>query len=94
MANAIVTFKIMPESPDVDLEQVKEKAKTILKEEGAKGDLQDKIVPVAFGIKQLFLYAMFQTTDEGVEYEQMAEKIIKLDGVSDAVIEKVDLAMG
>ena len=95
MANAIVTFKVMPESPQVDMEATAPKAIQILKDFGAKGDLQTKVVPIAFGIKHLFIYAMFQTTDEGLEYEQMAEKITAdCEGITETVIEKVDLAMG
>ncbi len=95
MANAVVTFKIMPESPEVDMDTVAPKAIEILQSFGAKGDLQTKIVPIAFGIKHLFVYAMFSTTDDGLEYEEMAEKITtECDGITETVIEKVDLAMG
>jgi translation elongation factor EF-1beta len=35
MANAIITFEIMPASPDVDVESIKEKALEIARAQGA-----------------------------------------------------------
>ena len=94
MANAIVTFKIMPESPDVDMESVAEQAKKILANHKAKGDVKHKIEPVAFGIKHVYLYAMFETTDEGNDYDAMQAEFAKIEGVADSSLEKIDLAMG
>ena len=43
MAKAIITFKLMPESVEIDLEPIKEKALEIAKESGAIGQMQSKI---------------------------------------------------
>ena len=84
----------MPTSPEVVLEEVQAKVITLLQQAGAKGDLQAKIEPVAFGIKQLLVYAMFETTDDGNDYDTMSNDIAKIEGVGGANVEKVDLAMG
>lgn len=93
MANAIITFKIMPTSPDVDLESVKEQALKIASAEGAKGAMQSNIVPLAFGLKQLDILAMYEVGDD-VEFDSIAEKFLVIEGVQSAEVAKMDLAMG
>lgn len=93
MSNAIITFKIMPESPDVDLEAVKEEAMNVAKENGAKGDMQSDINPIAFGLKELLIYAMYEVSDSA-DFDGIAEKMQAIEGVNSAEIAKMDLAMG
>lgn len=93
MSNAIITFKIMPESPDVDLEMVKEQALKIATEQGAKGAMQSNIVPLAFGLKQLDLLAMFEVGDN-VDFDTIAEQFLSIEGVQSAEVAQMDLAMG
>lgn len=93
MANAIVTFKIMPESPEIDLEAIKEKAFSIAKENGSKGEMQGKIEPVAFGLKQLMVYAMYEVNDNN-DFDAIASKMGELEGVQSSEVHNMDLAMG
>ena len=93
MGNAVVTFKIMPESPDVDLEPIKEQALTIAKKYGAKGEMQAKIEPIAFGLKQLLIYGMYDMTDEQ-DFDEVSGEMTKIEGVSNAEVANMDLAMG
>lgn len=93
MANAIVTFKIMPESPEVDLAPITEKAIAIAKEYGAKGDVQSKEEPLAFGLKSLNIFAMYGVTDD-LDTDTIAEKMGELEGVQSSEVAKFDLAMG
>ena len=92
-ANAIITFKIMPESPDVDFEVVKTSALEIATAAGAKGEMRADIVPLAFGLKQLNLMAMFEVNDD-VDFDTIAEKFLAIEGVQAAEVDKMDLAMG
>jgi translation elongation factor aEF-1 beta len=94
MANAIVTFKVMPESPTVDMALIQTQASEILKAAGAKGDINGRLVPIAFGIQHLYLVAVFETSDKGNDYDAMTNDIDKIDGVSESKLEKIDLAMG
>jgi translation elongation factor EF-1beta len=94
MANAIVTFKVMPESPDSDMAAIQVSASKILKASGAKGDVNGKLVPIAFGIKHLYLTAVFETSDKGNDYDAMTNEIDTIEGVSESKVEKIDLAMG
>ncbi|MFW5746176.1 MAG: elongation factor 1-beta [Nanoarchaeota archaeon] len=92
MANAIITFKIMPTSPDVDLEPIQEKAYQIAKDSGAKGQMQHEINPIAFGLKELKVLAMFEV--EGSDFDAIAAKMSELEGVQSAEVANMDLAMG
>lgn len=93
MANAIVTFKLMPESPDIDLETVKEQALKIAQEQGAKGALQSKIEPLAFGLKQVLIYGMYEMSDDK-DFDEITALMQKIEGISTAEIANMDLAMG
>ncbi len=92
MAKAIITFKIMPESPEVDLEPIKEKALAIAKEAGAIGEMQSKEEPIAFGLKALLILAMYEV--EGGQFDETAEKMKELEGVQSSEVAKMDLALG
>lgn len=93
MANAIVLFEIMPESPETDLEAVKAKIDAIAKEAGSKGDSDYKIEPLAFGLKKLTFGAMYEISDDN-DFDGTAEKMAEVKGVQSAKVLKVDLAMG
>jgi translation elongation factor aEF-1 beta len=93
MGNAIITFELMGESPDVNLEPVKEQALKIAEEEGSKGDMIANIEPVAFGLNKVVLMAMFAVTDT-MDFDAIAERMSKIEGVNDAKVAKMDLAMG
>ena len=93
MANAIITFEIMPTSPDVDLEPIKEQALQIAREEGAKGNMESKIEPVAFGLKKVIIMGMYEVADDK-DFDAIPAKMKEIEGVQEAEIAKMDLAMG
>lgn len=92
MAKAIITFKLMPESPDVDLEPIKEEALKIAKKAGSIGEMQAKEEPIAFGLKAVLIMAMY--TVEGSDFDGIAEKMGKIGKVQSAEVAKMDLALG
>ncbi|MDP3699041.1 MAG: elongation factor 1-beta [Nanoarchaeota archaeon] len=92
MAKAIITFKLMPESPDVDLEAIKTKALEIAERAGAIGQMQSKIEPIAFGLKAVLILAMYEV--EGADFDAIAEKMAAIKGVQSAEVAKMDLALG
>lgn len=93
MSNAIITFKLMPESPETDMEAIAEKAKAVAKEAGAKGEMQHQITPIAFGLKELKVLAMFEVTDD-LSSDSIADKMAEIEGVNSAEVAQMDLAMG
>ena len=92
MANAIITFKIMPESPDVELEKIKEEAKKIAKEAGAMGEMLVEEQPIAFGLKAVIVKAMYKV--EGGEFDAIAGKMKDIEKVQSAEVANMDLALG
>ncbi|MCF7798536.1 hypothetical protein K9M74_01395 [Candidatus Woesearchaeota archaeon] len=94
MSNAIVTFKLMPKSPDTDVESIKVAAEKIAKEAGAKGDTQTKIEPLAFGLKQVLVMGMYEMNDNA-DFDSICDKMkAEIDGVTQAEVANMDLALG
>lgn len=83
----------MPESPEVDLETIKEKCLEIAKNNGAKGEMQSKIEPIAFGLKKILIYAMYEVSDNK-DFDAVSSEMENLEGVANAKVANMDLAMG
>lgn len=92
MSKAVITFKLMPESPETDLESIKVAAEKIAKEAGAIGEMAVKEEPIAFGLKAVLVLAMYEV--EGSDSEAVANKMAELPGVNSAEVAKMDLALG
>ena len=92
MAKAVITFKLMPESPHSNLNFIKKKAETIAREAGAIGEMQLKEEPIAFGLKAVIVMAMYVV--EGSDFEKIADSMSKIEGVQSSEVAKMDLALG
>ena len=92
MAKAIITFKIMPVSPDVDLGPIKEKALAIARENGSIGEMQAREEPIAFGLKAVLILAMYEV--QGGEFDEIAAKMGEIKDVQSSEVAKMDLALG
>ena len=53
MANAIVTIKIMPESPEINMDDLLVKVKAAIQDYAGEGETRSEIEPIAFGLKAL-----------------------------------------
>ncbi len=93
MSNAIITFEIMPESPEADFQAIKEAGLKICAEEGAKGNMESNIEPLAFGLKRITIMGMYEVSDDK-DFDQIADRLAGLEGVTSAKVAKMDLAMG
>ena len=92
MAKAVITFKLMPESPHANLSSIKKKAEIIAKDAGAIGEMQIKEEPIAFGLKAVIVMAMYRV--EGSDFEAIAAKMKEIPEVQNAEVAKMDLALG
>ena len=92
MAKAIITFKLMPESQDTNLDAISKKAQDIAQKEGAIWQMKTKIEPIAFVLKADLVMAMYDV--EGSDFDAIAEKMSLIDGVQNAEVAKMDLALG
>ena len=81
MGNVAVELKVMPESPETDLEKIKEYISKKMK-------IQDsKIEPLAFGLKQLKILVVVPDGETG----DLEGKIKEIDGVSEVETGSVTL---
>lgn len=90
MGTALITLKIMPASPETDLEAIKEKAKSII-EEGKGEEIQFKEEPVAFGLKAVI--ASF-SIDEDNGLEPIENKIKEIEEVNSCDVIDMRRAFG
>jgi len=82
MGTALIIIKIMPESPDSDLEKIQEKAKQIVEENDGKKP-STRIEPVAFGLNAILLnFAL----DESLSIDNIEMPLRKIKGVSSAEV--------
>lgn len=92
MAEVVVTIKIMPESPDVDMAALSETAVRTIKENGAQGEVKSVEEPVAFGLKALNL--TFLVDEDKGSTEELENKLSGLEHVNSVEVTDVRRAMG
>lgn len=91
MAYVVVTLKIMPESPDVDLEKIQKKAEKEVKNFGGNvGKVE--IEEVAFGLKAINIF--FTMDEKQSNTDPLEENVSALDGVNSAQITDIRRAIG
>ncbi len=73
-------YKLMPESPDADLNKIQEEAKKIVEEFGGNNK-EYSIEPIAFGLKALIVF-FFYPDDK--ETEELEEKFSQIKNVASA----------
>jgi len=90
MGTAIIKLKIMPKSPDSDLNEIQEKAKNIISKI-TSSDINTQKEPIAFGLNALYLIF---TIDESQSIDEAQEEISNLDSVSSAEVVDFRRALG
>ncbi len=92
MAKAIVTIKIMPESPETDLEEIQKQSTTKIEAYSDSVEVKPEIEPVAFGLKALKLSFIM---DESLGSPDDLEKdISEVEGVNSVEVVDVRRAVG
>ena len=92
MGKAIVTLKIMPSSPDVDLEAVSKTTQEFINEFTGGSEIRTKVEPLAFGLNSLSITFVM---DESLgEVEPLQQKINDIEGVNSAEIVDMRRALG
>jgi elongation factor 1-beta len=90
MATVIIKVKLMPESPDVNLDEVKKAVSAALTPEGAN-NISFEEQPIAFGLKALILKTDMPE-EKGTDLVE--QKLGKIKGVSSIAIEDYRRAFG
>jgi len=78
MGEVVATVKLMPDSPDVDLEQIKIDAQNAVNEDAELHKIDEE--PIAFGL--VSLNVMFIVDDGEGGTEIVEEKLAQVSGVS------------
>ena len=73
-----VKYKIMPTSPEVDLEKIKETAKAIIESNGGKNKEYIE-EPIAFGLKAIIVFFYY---DEELELDEIEKKLGEIENVN------------
>ena len=90
MSQVVVTIKLMPENPEVDLDDIKKEVENKVKSFIKEGEIRFEEDPIGFGLVALkVLFAM----DEGnEELDKLEEDLGNLEGVNSA--EVIDMRRG
>jgi len=70
-----IKYRIMPSSPEIDLEQIKKKIRTFLEKKGANR-IEFSEEPIAFGLKAIVAFFQYDE-DAGTEHLEEPLKSIK-----------------
>lgn len=92
MAKAIVTMKIMPESPDIKPEEFSPEVESKIKSFAGEGEMKKEIEPIAFGLKALKI--TFVMDEKKGSTEPLEEEIAKIKGVNSVEVIDVRRAIG
>jgi translation elongation factor aEF-1 beta len=92
MALVIVTLKVMPEDPEINLADLRDKAVKIITDFGGKVQGEPEEEPVGFGLKAMIL--KFSADESKGSPDPVAEKIEQIEGVRSAQVTMVSRALG
>jgi elongation factor 1-beta len=92
MTNIIITLKIMPKSPEIDLNSVEEQAKKHIAEFAGKTEFKSEQEPIAFGLKALKI--IFVMDESKGSTEELENKIKEISGISSVEVVDVRRAVG
>lgn len=82
MGRLVVTIKILPDDPNINMDELVGKVEEIIK--SYKGELgKHETEPIAFGLKALYLYFLI---DEQGDTESIIKEVSNLDGIDSAEI--------
>jgi len=91
MAKVIITFKIMPESPEINLNKLKSAAKKKIEAFGGEvGKVEE--LPVAFGLKSLNI--IFVMEEKKGSTEVLEDQIADIKGVKSIEVTDIRRAIG
>ncbi|AJF61330.1 TPA: elongation factor 1-beta [Candidatus Woesearchaeota archaeon] len=92
MARVVVTFSIMPESPDVDLKDIETKSLEKIKSFAGTDDYKVSVEPIAFGLKAVKI--MFVMDEDKGSTDDLEADIETIDGVNSVEVTDVRRAIG
>jgi elongation factor 1-beta len=92
MAQVVVTVKLMPDSPEIDLKKAAEEAKKKIIAFAGKGDMRVTEEPIAFGLKALLI--IFIMDEKLGSTEKVEKELATIHGINSVEITDVRRAIG
>ena len=92
MATVVVSLKIMPESPDVDLDKLSEEILSNVKDFNKEAETKVEKEAIGFGLSSLKV--LFTMKEEQGDTELLENKIKNIEGVSSVEVVDVRRAIG
>jgi elongation factor 1-beta len=92
MAQIIITIKIMPESPEVKMDDLKVEVEKKVKAFAGEGDLKFEENPIGFGLSSLNV--LFVMDEEGGSTEKLEDDLRSLEEISSAEVVDMRRALG
>ncbi len=91
MAKVVVTMRIMPEDPSVNLDKIKDEATKIISD--MKGEVgKVEIQPIAFGLNAVMIYFIRDESLGGTS--EIEKKLSEIKGVDSAEVTDVRRTVG
>jgi elongation factor 1-beta len=91
MAQVVITLRIMPESPDVDLAKLEADSKVLIKRFGGEvGKVE--VNPVAFGLKAVDIFFVMDESKGSTEV--LENEIANFEGIASVEVTDVRRAIG
>ena len=87
MAQVVVTLKIMPKSPETNLDKIEHEAKAKIADFSKNSEIRAKHEPIAFGLKAIKI--TFVMDESKGSTDTLEESIISIEGVNS--VETVDV---
>ena len=92
MAQVVITLRIMPQNPDIDLSKIEASAKNEIIAFCNSKEFKTQIEPIAFGLKALDILFVMDESKGGTE--ELENKISQIDGVESVEVTDVRRAIG
>ncbi len=92
MAKVVITLRIMPDSPDANLDKVEQQAIKKIKDFVGSTEIKRELEPVAFGINALKI--IFVMDENLGSTEELENNISKIDNVNSVEVIDVRRAIG
>ena len=92
MASVVITLRIMPQNPNVELSKIEAEAKKEIVDFCHSKEFKTQIEPIAFGLKALNI--LFVMDESKGSTEALEKKISEIDGVESVEVTDVRRAIG
>lgn len=92
MARVVVSLKLMPESVDVDLSQIRTEAEKKIIEFAGETEFKIEEQPIAFGLKALII--LFIMDESKGSTEELEDSLAEIKGVQSVEVTDVRRAVG